>query len=71
MNKNTNSTPSSDMYKSEIKQLREWGLQTWAALLSDMTAIPLNQLKQPVILHKNKFTFAAFNILMPYPNTPL
>lgn len=43
MNKYTNKHGSGDMYKEEIKKLRKWGLQT----------------------------FAAFNILMPYPNTQL
>ena len=72
MNKNTNSTPSSDMYKSEIKQLREWGLQTWAAFTVGHDGDTIESIKATCdFAIKNKFTFAAFNILMPYPNTPL
>lgn len=72
MNKNTNKTPASDMYKSEIKQLREWGLQTWAAFTVGHDGDTLESIKATCdFAMKNKFTFAAFNILMPYPNTPL
>ncbi len=72
MNKSTNKAPSSDMYKSEIKQLREWGLQTWAAFTVGHDGDTLESIKATCdFAIKNKFTFAAFNILMPYPNTPL
>lgn len=72
MNKNTNKKPSSDMYKSEIKQLRKWGLQTWAAFTVGHDGDTLESIKATCdFAIKNKFTFAAFNILMPYPNTPL
>lgn len=72
MNKNTNKKPSSDMYKSEIKQLRKWGLQTWAAFTVGHDGDTLESIKATCdFAIKNKFTFAAFNILMPYPNTAL
>lgn len=72
MNKNTNKKPSSDMYKSEIKQLRKWGLQTWAAFTVGHDGDTMESIKATCdFAIKNKFTFAAFNILMPYPNTAL
>lgn len=72
MNKNTNKTASGQMYKSEIEQLRKWGLQTWAAFTVGHDGDTLESIKATCdFAIKNKFTFAAFNILMPYPNTPL
>lgn len=72
MNKNTNKTASGEMYKSEILQLRKWGLQTWAAFTVGHDGDTLESIKATCdFAIKNKFTFAAFNILMPYPNTPL
>ena len=72
MNKNTNKTASGEMYKSEIQQLRKWGLQTWAAFTVGHDGDTLESIKATCdFAIKNKFTFAAFNILMPYPNTPL
>lgn len=72
MNKGTNKKGSSDMYKEEIKQLRKWGLQTWAAFTVGHDGDTMESIKATCdFAIKNKFTFAAFNILMPYPNTPL
>lgn len=72
MNKNTNRHGSDDMYKEEIRQLREWGLQTWAAFTVGHDGDTVESIRATCdFAIKNKFTFAAFNILMPYPNTPL
>lgn len=72
MNKGTNRKGSSDMYKWEIEQLRKWGLQTWAAFTVGHDSDTLESIKATCdFAIKNKFTFAAYNILMPYPNTPL
>lgn len=72
MNKNTNKNPSNDLYKSQIEQLRKWGLQTWAAFTVGHDSDTIESIKATCdFAIKNKFTFAAFNILMPYPNTPL
>ena len=72
MNKGTNKKGSGDMYKSEIQQLRKWGLQTWAAFTVGHDGDTLESIKATCdFAIRNKFTFAAFNILMPYPNTPL
>ncbi len=72
MNKLTNAQKAHDFYQKEIAQLRAYGLQTWAAFTvghDGDTASSIAQTAQFAI--DNKFTFAAFNILMPYPNTPL
>lgn len=72
MNKNTNRHGSNDMYREEIRQLREWGLQTWAAFTVGHDGDTVESIRATCdFAIKNKFTFAAFNILMPYPNTPL
>lgn len=72
MNKGTNTKGSDKMYESEIKQLREWGLQTWAAFTVGHDGDTVESIKATCdFAIRNKFTFAAFNILMPYPNTPL
>lgn len=72
MNKGTNKKGSSEMYKWEIAQLRKWGLQTWAAFTVGHDSDTLESIKATCdFAIKNKFTFAAYNILMPYPNTPL
>lgn len=72
MNKGTNKKGSADMYQSEIRQLRKWGLQTWAAFTVGHDGDTVESIRATCdFAIKNKFTFAAFNILMPYPGTPL
>ena len=72
MNKGTNTKGSDKMYESEIKQLRKWGLQTWAAFTVGHDGDTVESIRATCdFAIRNKFTFAAFNILMPYPNTPL
>ena len=72
MNKYTNKHGSGDMYKEEIKKLRKWGLQTWAAFTVGHDGDTVASIRATCdFAIKNKFTFAAFNILMPYPNTQL
>ena len=72
MNKYTNRHGSNDMYREEIRQLREWGLQTWAAFTVGHDGDTVESIRATCdFAIKNKFTFAAFNILMPYPGTPL
>lgn len=59
-------------YEREIQILRGYGLQTWAAFLVGHDADTPKSMYQTLDFAKrSKFTFAAFNILMPYPNTPL
>ncbi len=72
MNKYTNKKGSGEMYQEEIRQLRKWGLQTWAAFTVGHDGDTVESIRATCdFAIKNKFTFAAFNILMPYPNTPL
>ena len=72
MNKYTNKRASSDMYAREIAELRKWGLQTWAAFTVGHDGDTIESIRATCdFAIRNKFTFAAFNILMPYPNTPL
>jgi radical SAM superfamily enzyme YgiQ (UPF0313 family) len=72
MNKKKNIGLSFDQYKEQIKILRHFGHQTWAAFTlghDDDTTESIKEIYRFAL--KNKFAFAAFNILMPYPNTPL
>lgn len=72
MHKYTNKKAASEMYREEIAQLRKWGLQTWAAFTVGHDGDTIESIRATCdFAIKNKFTFAAFNILMPYPNTPL
>jgi len=72
MDKGVNKQGGANIYKEEIKTLKKWGLQTWAAFTIGHDTDTVESIKQTVDWAlQNKFTFAAFNILMPYPNTPL
>lgn len=72
MNKGTNRKGSEELYQSEIEQLRQWGLQTWAAFTVGHDGDTVESIRATCdFAIRNKFTFAAFNILMPYPGTPL
>lgn len=72
MNKSANQKQSFDQYKNEIKELRKWGLQTWAAFTVGHDADTVDSIRETCeFAIKNKFCFAAYNILMPYPNTAL
>ena len=72
MHKLTNTRASSELYAAEIEQLRQYGLQTWAAFTVGHDGDTLESITATCdFAIRNKFTFAAFNILMPYPNTPL
>lgn len=59
-------------YAEAVEQLRRWGQQTWAAFTvgHDGDTLPSIAATYRFAL-QNKFTFAAYNILMPYPGTPL
>jgi len=59
-------------YEQEVKVLREYGMQTWAAFTLGYDNDTYDSIMATMeFALKNRFTFAAFNILMPYPNTPL
>jgi radical SAM superfamily enzyme YgiQ (UPF0313 family) len=64
--------PGFSVYSREIDVLREHGMQTWAAFTLGYdhdTPETIRATLDFALAHR--FTFAAFNILMPYPNTPL
>lgn len=61
-----------DRYERQVRILREHGLQTWAAFVLGYdhdTPQSIRETCDWALAHK--FTFAAFNVLMPYPSTPL
>ena len=61
-----------DGYETQMNMLRNYGLQTWAAFtLGHDWERKEDIYKTLDFALKHKFTFAAYNILVPYPNTPL
>lgn len=59
-------------YAAEVAELRRRHLQTWAALVLGYDHDTVESIRATCSWAvANKFTFAAFNVLMPYPNTPL
>ncbi len=72
MHKAANLTDDFKMYKPQLEILRDHGLQTWAAFTLGHDYDTLDSIQRTVdFAMENKFTFAAFNILMPYPKTKL
>ena len=72
MRKAVDRAAASDHYAGAIEQLRGYGLQTWAAFTLGHDADTLDSIAATAdFAIANKFTFAAYNILMPYPGTPL
>ena len=61
-----------DTYKEPVKILRDYGFQTWAAFTLGYDNDTEESLWRTYeFALESKFAFAAYNILMPYPNTPL
>ena len=59
-------------YEREIETLKEYGLQIWATfVLGHDYDTPESLRKMLDFALRHKFAFAAFNVLTPYPNTPL
>jgi radical SAM superfamily enzyme YgiQ (UPF0313 family) len=64
--------PGFSNYAREVDVLREHGMQTWAAFTLGYDHDTYDSIMATMeFALKHRFTFAAFNILMPYPNTPL
>jgi radical SAM superfamily enzyme YgiQ (UPF0313 family) len=58
-------------YSYEIDILRDHAMQTWAAFTLGYDHDTYDSIMATMeFAKKNRFTFAAFNILTPYPNTP-
>jgi radical SAM superfamily enzyme YgiQ (UPF0313 family) len=64
--------PGFTNYAHEIRALREHGMQTWAAFTLGYDHDTYDSIMATLEFSlRHRFTFAAYNILMPYPNTPL
>ncbi len=60
-----------DYYQRQVEVLRQYHQQTWAAFTVGHDHDNLESIRELYhFAEYNKFCFAAFNILMPYPNTP-
>lgn len=71
MNKGPNIVDFQD-YGPQIKVLQDHGFQLWAAFTVGHDCDTTTSIEDTIAFAiKHKFTFAAFNVLMPYPNTPL
>ncbi|MCH4887814.1 B12-binding domain-containing radical SAM protein [Acidaminobacter sp. JC074] len=72
MNKGHNIGENFDAYKGQLQILRKYGHQTWAAFTIGHDEDTLDSIYETLkFAKKNKFAFAAFNVLMPYPSTKL
>lgn len=72
MRKAVNRAAAADQYAGAIETLRRHGLQTWAAFTLGHDDDTLDSIRATAdFAIRNRFTFAAYNILMPYPTTPL
>lgn len=64
--------PKFSHYREEVRILREHGMQSWAAFTLGYDHDTPESIEATVDFALNsRFTLAAYNILMPYPNTPL
>ncbi len=64
--------PGFSNYRHEVKVLRDHGMQVWAAFTLGYDNDSYDSILDTMeFALSNRFTFAAFNILMPYPGTPL
>ncbi len=64
--------PRFTKYKEEVRILREHGMQSWAAFTLGYDHDTKESIEATVdFALESRFTLAAYNILMPYPNTPL
>jgi radical SAM superfamily enzyme YgiQ (UPF0313 family) len=64
--------PRWERYARQLKVMREYGLQTWASFVLGYDFETPDSVRDTAdFALENKFTFAAFNILMPYPDTPM
>jgi len=72
MKKEVNKDFAANQYKEAISILKSYGLQIWAAFTLGHDTDTLDSIMDTYnFALKNKFSFAAYNILMPYPGTPL
>lgn len=61
-----------ERYKGQLRLLREYGFQLWAALTLGHDFDTVASIEDTIdFVLSNRFSFAAFNVLVPYPGTPL
>ena len=71
LNKSPN-LESSSGYKEEIEIIKNHGMNVWAAFVLGHDEDTFNTFAKTLeFALENKFWFAAYNVLMPYPKTPL
>jgi radical SAM superfamily enzyme YgiQ (UPF0313 family) len=70
--KEPNATAVLDRYRTAIEVLRRHGLQTWAAFTLGHDHDTAESVRATLdFAIASRFAFAAFNVLVPYPGTPL
>jgi len=61
-----------DQYVEQVKIVKDYGLQLWAAFTLGHDYDTWDSIDRTLeFAMEHKFCFSAFNILVPYPNTPL
>jgi radical SAM superfamily enzyme YgiQ (UPF0313 family) len=72
MKKTPNIRGGFDGYKEQVEIIRDYGLQLWAAFTLGHDYDTRESIERTLeFAMGNRFCFAAFNILVAYPNTPL
>jgi radical SAM superfamily enzyme YgiQ (UPF0313 family) len=72
MGKRPNAGGGISRYARQVELLRSWGLQTWAAFTLGHDHDTVSSIRELLdFAIGSRFAFAAFNVLMPYPGTPL
>jgi radical SAM superfamily enzyme YgiQ (UPF0313 family) len=72
MRKSPNFVGGFDGYKAQIEVIRDFGIQLWAAFTLGHDHDTKESIAETLDwAMANKFPLAAFNILVPYPKTPL
>lgn len=72
MKKSPNLVGAFKAYESQLKIIRDYGLQLWAAFTLGHDYDTRETIERTLeFAMENKFPLAAFNILVPYPATPL
>ncbi len=72
MNKQRSNRGVESAYRDQIGRMKDYGFQVWAAFTLGHDFDTISSIEDTVdFALRNRFTFAAFNILLPYPGTPL
>jgi len=72
MRKSPNFVGGFDGYKQQVEVIRDYGIQLWAAFTLGHDHDTVDSIRETLDwAMENRFPLAAFNILVPYPRTPL